>query len=260
VAKELDLAGYKAFSPDLKAAAPTGREPMQRVSPAAALYLARLLNCRFPTAAEWQAAVAAAGPQAIKGANLRDRTWRKQLDYVVALQEKGLARAWPDAGIFWPKAHASALTGKAAVPCTDLDDGILLFAPVSPVADEAPLTFQHLVGNVAEFIFDDPAALADAFKNTPEPTVKAVAEFLDKQAASLGVIGGSALSAPELWDGKPAPAGRPFDLVCPADLTARAGSAVDVGFRLAFTAPTEPPAVRLKRVLDAQPYLTAGSP
>ena len=75
--------------------------------------------------------------------------------------------------------------------------------------------------------------------------------YLVAPGRPLGVIGASALSAPELWDGKSP--GRAFDTVYPVDLAA--GPAVDVGFRLAFTAPREPPALRVKRLLAQQGYL-----
>ena len=63
------------------------------------------------------------------------------------------------------------------------------------------------------------------------------------------------MSPPTLWDGKDD--GTPFTKVYPVDLAVNSGAAVDVGFRLAFTAPTEPPALRLQRLLAGRAYLTA---
>ena len=99
--------------------------------------------------------------------------------------------------------------------------------------------FRNLVGNVAEFVFDDPAALAKV-----EPTPAEVDKLLRASIDKLRVIGGSALSSPDLKVETPYP-------VDPAELHGFS----DVGFRLAFTAPAEPLQARLRRTLTAQGYL-----
>ena len=116
--------------------------------------------------------------------------------------------------------------------------------------------FQHLVGNVAEFVFQPPAGLDEKLQELPKSEAsKAAATFLklvQDHAASLRVIGGSALSAPEVWDGK----GKPFGKAWPVELVKGArDSYSDVGFRLAFTAPRETPADQLRRILRRRGYL-----
>jgi len=72
-----------------------------------------------------------------------------------------------------------------------------------------------------------------------------------RHGAQFRVVGGSALSPPELWNGK----GKPFARGYPVVLDeARAGLS-DVGFRLAFTAPQESVAARIRRFVRRQGYL-----
>jgi len=249
------LEGF-AYAPGIPRSSPAGNHPMQQVSPAAAIYFAWLLGCRLPTAAEWRAAMKAAGQE--PKANLRDRTWAKEHAFLrKALAAGRKPTLWPDAGIFWPM-DVPGKSGPAAEAVTDGDDGTLWFAPVG-----SGEKFSHLVGNVAEFVFEMSAAeqakLAKQVDSFPPevggPFLRAVlAEALKKNPALVQVVGGSALSAPEVWDGK----ARPFDKPLPVGFRRGGrGGYSDVGFRLAFTAPGEPFAVRLRRLLAARGYLPA---
>ena len=119
------------------------------------------------------------------------------------------------------------------------NDGVLWFAPTS-VGGGARV--HHLVGNVAELVVEDGPQFERATPN-------AVGDVLGK--VSLGVIGGSALSAPDLA----------VDKVLPFDAGDSEGYA-DVGCRLAFNAAgTAPPresfAVRMRRLLTDEAYLLA---
>lgn len=98
---------------------------------------------------------------------------------------------------------------------------MLWLAPVG--APSGGARFAHLIGNVAEYTFDEPAVLA----GLAAPEVEAVRGLLREHAAKLAVIGGSALSAPEL----------PLDAPLPVefDESLEVGYA-DVGLRLAFDA------------------------
>ncbi|HUT32686.1 MAG TPA: SUMF1/EgtB/PvdO family nonheme iron enzyme [Planctomycetota bacterium] len=239
----------------LNAGRPSTQHPAQCISAPAAIEVACLLGCRLPSSAEWQAALAAAG-QGTK-ANLRDATWRKQQEFMRKKAET-VRPEWPDAATF--PAPESELgkgvkRGAEALVVSDADDGALWFSPVGSPGGG----FQHLAGNVAELVFDQPAAFDDAFLKAPAaPAAEAVRGFVQKHEASIGVIGASALSPPELWDGK----ARPFDKAWPLGLVkGREGkdSFADVGFRLAFTAPTETPADRLKRLLRRWGYAALDS-
>ena len=219
---------------------PSGDHPMQYVSPCCALYVARLLGCRLPTSAEWAAAF-----ETVKGGkeplwNRRDKSWVLQYQKIAALRKSLLAQkkeppSWPHADSFRPEG-APADTGKPAVVG---DDGRIWFAKVGA----GPGPFHHLVGNVAEFVYDDAAAAKKMAASSP----KEVRGFLESTAAQLRVIGASALSPPELKPDRAyavAP-GRTFS---------------DVGLRLAFVAPGESLGAQLKRIFVQQKYLGVPGP
>jgi hypothetical protein len=118
----------------------------------------------------------------------------------------------------------------------DSSDRTLFFRPVGP---EAGRTFSNLIGNVAEYVFDAP----EAFEDLPDKKPDAIAALIAQHKKELSVIGGSALSPPEV------PADQPIPV---ADVNA---AYADVGFRLAFSEPAGSPLARLRAVLAAQPYL-----
>jgi len=223
---------------------PRRDDPMQHVSIHAAAYLAALLGARLPTAAEWACAYETyekADPAATP--NLRDKTWARQQANIRKLEESGaigamVDQAYPDAGAFWPKDFAPRQERKDAQARTDLDDGLLWFARVGV---SKARTFHHLVGNVAEFTFED-AAAAGKLTN---PAAEDIRKLVQSAPGSVRVIGGSALSAPALSLAEP---------YVPDPARASEGFA-DVGFRLAFTAPAMPLHTRLRRALNQRGYL-----
>ena len=219
----------------------TDNHPMQHVSVEAAAYLAALLGCRLPTAAEWQHARRTDANSPPAAANLRDKTWRRQKDHIAELGAKvGAVYAYPDAGAFWPANMPAGQrkTGPDA-QALDSDDGVLWFAKVESGRAGA---FRHLVGNVAELVLDAPAA-AEQLKNVKAADVRVM---LQKNSSAVRVIGGSALSAPAI---DPATAYAPEF----REVSSREGYA-DVGFRLAFTAPAMPLRTRLHDVLTRSGY------
>jgi hypothetical protein len=224
------------YSPKVTPDNPTSAHPIQQVSLAGAIYLASLMNCRLPTAGEWADAYLGVDKQAKteKPYNLRDKTWQVQKDYLVKLEAEGTATGlfFPDAGIFWPKGVQPKGGSEAEVARDAKTDGVLWFAKVNSDPHRA---FQNLVGNVAEFVYEDPDALV-ALKG---PTGDAVRQFVTTGAAQARVIGGSALSAPTV----------PVDQ--PQELAAGADGFSDVGFRLAFFAGREPLQNRVLRLLKA---------
>jgi len=228
---------------------PRNEHPIQYVSAPAALLVAWLLGCRLPSEAEWLAAYGAT-QQPARGANLRDAIWKRQLRHMAQRQTAGNAFQWPDAGIFLPPKASSARLGERAAPVTDDNDGAVWFRPVG-----TGTTFQNLVGNVAEFVLDAPRDFDKRCTALRAGKATAAAAYflklLKENPDALRVIGASALSPPELWDGNK----RPFTTAWPVELTKNGwDSFSDVGFRLAFTAPRETPSDQLRRILARWGY------
>jgi formylglycine-generating enzyme required for sulfatase activity len=219
---------------------PSDRHPVQYVTPEAAMYLASLVGCRLPTPEEWRAAFDAY-EKAVPPAqwNLRDETWRVQKDHVAALGDGGpRGPQLPDDGIYLPPRQsgepAAVATGAAAKSLAQRD-GTLYFRPTDAAGGS---TFRQLVGNVGEIVCDAP----EAFGQLKERTPQAIKSFASDAGTGLFVIGGSALSPPEL------PTDRPLPL--------KPGAAyADVGFRLAFTAPSRNLAERLEWALAGQGFV-----
>lgn len=126
----------------------------------------------------------------------------------------------------------------------EFDDGILWFAPCT--ADPRH-SIQHLLGNVAELVFDQPDRL-----DTAKPTAEGVLGVLQQAPDALAAIGGSSLSPPEL----------PPETRIPVDLLFSTEGFADVGFRMAFTArgtrpPRETLAAKILRILGPDSYIFA---
>jgi len=220
------LAPYPA---GLSVPLPDEKHPMHRLPPAAAMWFAGQLNCRLPSAAEWKAAYLAAKRPGVAQANLRDLTWKKQNDYVTGTitDIRGQPR-WSRLNVFTVPG-VDAKMGKTAQPVAGASDPHLWYAHVD---DQPAQPFQHLVGNVAEYVFDAPQAFDEKFKPGSAVAIADVEAFLAAGAGGqLAVIGGSALSPPGLWNG----VDKPFDEPKAVD---KAGGYADVGLRLVFTAPS----------------------
>jgi hypothetical protein len=200
---------------------PSKRQPMQYVAPEAAIYFAQeLLACRLPTPGEWKAAYRL---HARDNWNLRDRTFKvlQRWTYGPSVAE----RFMPDLGIFitanekltpeiWMESKLMARP-PTAVSDREYDDRALWFREVAPAGMGA---FNHLVGNVAEMVYEN---------------------------GKLYTIGASALSPPS----------RPIDREVEIP-NWRAGNKgySDIGFRLAFPAPPNP-TQQLLALLEKQTYL-----
>jgi formylglycine-generating enzyme required for sulfatase activity len=206
---------------------------MQHITPVGAALVARIAGCRLPTAAEWAAARTKGdvGPP-----NLRDVTWRKVFD-----RFQGSA---PMQQALMAGGFRGAATGRddGKVASTQ-DDGVIWLRPTDAGKIGEGAAFRDLVGNVAEFVFESPAALEKA-----PATAAGVLAVLAKD--SIRVIGGSALSPESVEPATPQTLG-----------SANPGIAnfSDVGFRLAFTAPRAAGAAgaaeRIQGALSAHGYL-----
>lgn len=202
---------------------PTREHPIQSISPVTLALAARAIGCRLPTAGEWAAAYKQfAGGATPAGANLRDATFLKQRQHVAAMQSQVVNKTsfqWPDANICLPGQGAAPPSGERATTRAE-NDGVLWFAKTQ--SDTGPM--HHLVGNVAEFVVVDGPKLEAAAAN-----VRAIEPLLEQ---GLAVIGGSALSPPELA----------IDKAMPVDLLMAEEGFADVGARLAFSATGTAPA------------------
>jgi len=219
---------------------PSEQHPMQQVSAEAALWFAGLCGCRLPTAQEWTVAY----QQYEKGAspdqwNLRDRTWELQRGYVTAAFAALQPAQWPDEGIFRPEGLPISAGHDARSRANN--DGVLFFRPAGAGGGSL---FHHLIGNVGEYLCNVPDQF-DAVQDRRSP--ESIRKFAQQVTGQLAVIGGSALSPPELPLDKPLP------------LTRSDQCYSDVGFRLAFTAPAKSLAERTRWALQGQPYLWPAS-
>jgi len=211
----------EVYAPGLTPPAPTRDLPMDQLSPAAALFAARLVNCRLPTPGEWQRAATTYAARAPEP-NLRDQTFARQFAFLNEARLAGAKVAGITDAVFHPAGVPGAGDAQAA---RDFDDQTLFFRPVAPSSPAQmpgqPVEVRDLVGNVAEWVvLPTPGDL-------PMARPQAVLAYFGPRQDAVRVIGGSALSSPGLDPSVPQP-------VSYAD--ALEGYA-DVGFRLAFTVP-----------------------
>jgi formylglycine-generating enzyme required for sulfatase activity len=219
---------------------PSAGHPMQQISAESALWYAGLCGVRLPSSREWLAAYAAFGKDVpIERWNLRDQTWDDERQYLASVSAAGgVGPRWMDEEIFLP-ADAHLPTGVDARSRAD-NDGTLLFR----TAGAGDQTFHDLVGNVFVYLCD----AADAYNALADKGPASIHQFAAAHADSLAVIGGSALSPPEL------PIDKPLALPHPDACYA------DVGLRLAFTAPPRSRAERVRWALEDQPYIWPATP
>lgn len=193
--------------------APSVQTPMQYVSPAAAIHVARLLGCRLPTSGEFASIIQASESSS---ANRRDASW---LAANATLYKKSGGRNTTalDGEIFLPPSVTVPTRAKAAA-ASAADDGTILFRQVSP--GTTGTSWQDAVGNVSEFVLDT----ASVWGTAPS-TVAELRDWTSKSDA-LRVMGGSALSPAEV---DPA---TPYAVKGVSSLLGYS----DVGFRVAFDA------------------------
>ncbi|HEX4793927.1 MAG TPA: SUMF1/EgtB/PvdO family nonheme iron enzyme [Humisphaera sp.] len=212
---------------------PEPDHPMQQISAQGALFFAALCGCRLPSPDEWLAAYEKFEKNAPAAHwNLRDQTWLAQQKYAA---QTPISHTMDD-GIFRPEGDASP--HGASATAVSQNDGILYFRHVNAAGDAA--VFHDLVGNVAEFVCSATGAFE---RSSNRNTAEGVRDFAKEHAADLFVIGGSALSPPQV----------PVDK--PLAMSKSDQGYADVGLRLAFTAPARTLAERVKWNLGEHPYL-----
>jgi hypothetical protein len=180
--------------------APNRMHPINYLPPEAARRMAEAFGFRLPTRDEWRTAVES-NVQDGKP-NLRDETWHKWFQVVTGIRNKGGARSY-ETSLF---PGTGAFNTKMILPEADSDyygggtnDFILWFSEVN-CGPGRP--FVHLIGNVAEYLFEEGAG---------------------DGGGRYFVAGGSALSSPQLGC-------TTIHMVKEKDLGL---SYADVGFRLA---------------------------
>jgi hypothetical protein len=149
---------------------------------------------------------------------------------------------WADRGVFNPPAAPHGAQATVDLRSNDAyADGILWFRPVTSAPDDGDEdddndnddhACRDLVGNVAEFLCDSPVP-PDGDVTGRAPSLRAA------------VVGGSALSPPELGYGR----------ASPLSAAVRHRGFADVGFRLAFDAPTPSPADRIRSAIRSQDFM-----
>lgn len=154
--------------------------------------------------------------------------------------EKNIRIDTPNRGSFWEENRANKLW--------NFDDQVLWFDPVNPNKIKPGRVLHHLVGNVAEYLFEQPDQLEDLeVVHLTESNVLAEMRSVTNMPQGVAVIGGSAQSSPDV------PVDQPM-LINPNNTQAQAFS--DIGLRLVFSSPRQSPAAQLKVYLDTQSYLT----
>ncbi|MGC8559323.1 MAG: hypothetical protein ACP5O1_01440 [Phycisphaerae bacterium] len=231
---------------------PTRDDPVQYLPPRAAVYLAALLGCRLPTPQDWQAAYRQSrAPSA--GALLPGRALASYVAYL--RREDSTIDARLPTPRFWDIFGSSAPALRAYR--NDYGNGRsnrLFFQPITNSTASPP--FANLVGNVAEYVFNDTGAYSRAlkqwYKNRRTLTAASVQSLLTARAMKhFYVIGGSALT----------PLGKisPDTPITINWATRRAkGGFSDVGIRLAYRRRVLTPQQLLARLIRRNHYADAG--
>lgn len=235
---------------------PNERHPMHYVPPDVAVFFSHALKCRLPRESEWQSALQKESRRAgasdesafvsLAKCNIRDQAWLAELDHIrsVVAPSVKLDTKAPDHGVFGCEPGVSDASA--------LNDNVVWFTAVERAGSAASLDqFHHLIGNVAELVWDEPQALMDRLMQDPWDAswFNALRGELRKPASPVKVIGGSGLSSPR--DFGVARAYPPIAMSPPAY--------ADVGFRLAFDGAAQLSLAQTMRehVEQVRPFLIA---
>ncbi len=259
---------------------PTAETPMNYLPAPAAVVAADLLGCRLPTDREWMAAARQWG-SGLRGANVRDQTWRR---YALHLQGRRAAgqRNLPDADAdSFAFAEESTADSKRAAESNassgnadetyEINDAALWLrstaawtrpagwtqpsgASAASPPRRVPRGLADMVGNVAEWVVraggPGRAALEVAdLRDGPGTVAERRQRFIARHRQDFAVIGGSAMSPAGVGVAEPWPVVMRNE-TAPA---ARRGWS-DVGLRMAFVAPVTAPAQRLREAVAEASY------
>jgi hypothetical protein len=282
--------GIRLDNPDYRACfllSPTVHLPVQAVTPEMAMYVARLVGCRLPTSDEWRGALTEVTQPNSDPAQwgFAMRNWKlRDSDFTAAMNRAANSRPpqyWPNESIFrdpakpapaalsadsriWSSMSLATLAGQIApVPNVNLVDGDQSLPMAAghlgfrEVDDGAHYTgvFHDLIGNAAELVLDIQPGDSERLdvSDATRAADRIRSWFTPERQACVAVIGGSALSSPDL-DPRTA-----YKL--PPEAPVR--SFADVGFRLAFSDPRAitgvDPAKLRAAALKHTEFVTAGS-
>ena len=186
------------YSDKIDVKPPSEEHPVQHITAECAKTWAQSIGCRLPTANEWTTGYQKLDPdQMLSTAAVRGSAWRIQWDYA-----KNLVRNFMNEGFIGRFPKLPPKDDGATIP--DAEGPIFWFTEVSSGAQ----TLCHMIGNVAEFVFDEDGG--------------------------YGVIGGSSLSPLSQWGGMKDGQHIGFDTRYPIAEADLPFSYSDVGFRLAF--------------------------
>jgi hypothetical protein len=252
-------------------AAPAAAHPMHQLSPAVALFAARLMNCDLPTVNEWKEAVGTSAcelwrweepvddrisdvrVQAIDAGlpNLRDATWWMVWRHIKRLHDEQEEKSpdfierfrFPDRGMFGA-GEVRDWVGRNADHAFAWNDGTLWLRTT-----RYGTSFRNLIGNVAEYVLRDRTEMS--LPEGQDLSLRRIDEALRSFRRNLPVlvIGGSALSDCSLMP------------VCtPQSIHYSFLGYADVGFRLAFPVDEEVSSFysRMAKIVEPHPpYLVA---
>jgi serine/threonine protein kinase len=277
--------------------APTSLHPMQQVSVGAALAVAQKLGSRIPTTQEWRAALDA---ELARSDVITANLFNAEFDQV-RQKAKEIDDAMPGRSLEWlnfASGLSTANIGDGVAPVDDLGNVVRIANRrwIQEVSYSSS-TFEHLLGNVAEFVLGDHANLDELptlsgvpshedeeqlreLVNRYHQSLKRVLNVLSPaERRELGqdsrmtdpnvhIIGGSIF-----WDIARHPLRAPIGIAARSTLNNPPPNLLgqqtypDVGFRLAFTASVHiDPKRRFQQVVreqvlgeDAPEYLLAGA-
>jgi len=140
---------------------------------------------------------------------------------------------WPDAGIFWPKGvDPTGFRAEKGGACFQTNDGVPVFCEVDGDGRGNPAPgaiFHHLIGNVAQWVFDGSPDTYNPGLGAKEIIEKVKSNNKDGNRR-LFIAGGSALSSPAAIKKEALATPQPVDLDTDGDQVGYS----DVGFRLAL--------------------------
>ena len=226
----------QGYQPD----APSVFHPIHHISSHAAMFFAALFGCRLPSPKEWE--MANKLYPNTENRNIRDKTWEAHKQHVVRLEKEHKVREfYSDINIFFPFEGPQKI-GKDAEGDHRYNDGTLWFQYVNSMGNTG---CSHLVGNVAEYVFEKSKVFDNTFYKNTTISAESVSEFIKQYAANIFVIGGSALS----------PLSMDISLPYPVETSNQRLGYSDVGMRLAFTAPIISLGDQVKAIFRQQNYI-----
>lgn len=249
---------------------PGSQHPAHQITVAAAMYVADRLGCRLPTFAEWTSALDSVENDPKDDANLRGEEWVERLLGQTTMLGAADERHW------WQRdADDASQLRRQNLPVQEIDsvdnpfsgtfmpatasqsfydgDEWQWFRPAYGGSAEGAVEFRDLIGNVAEYVVDDPGEFLSIIQQAPLPADIERQLRSEYDSLTAHVVGGSAISDARLSVTEPWPSRGVRPLMRPY---------ADVGFRLALTLDEEPapsPMTIVRALRADPPYVLAAT-